>query len=121
MSFDLQDVVNSPDLAESYTICRSQGGSFQAGGWSDNKVTIPAWGVVSVASDRQIGAIPEADRVGEIRSFISECPIYTTSETRGAVSDILIWNGTKYRVLSVGRYDNRGGFYSALAVRLKGA
>ena len=121
MGFELEDVVNDPDLAEEFTICRSQGGTFGPGGFQDQKTFLPAYGVVSVASDRQIAMLPEADQVNETRVFFNSEPMYTTSENRGAVSDILIWNNTRYRVMSVGKYCNRGGYYMALAVRMQGA
>lgn len=123
MAFDLQDVVNDPDLAEPFTITRSSG-QFAAGGWTSASTTIQAFGVVTVAGAKQLDMIPEADRVHGSRVFICEQPMYVTSETRqdgqSGTSDILVWNDVKYRVHSVGNYNNRGGFYFAVATRMAG-
>jgi len=120
VAFELQDVVNSPDLAEPFTILR-QPGSFGAGGWQTSQPqNIPAFGVVTVASHKMLQMIPEADRVNADRMFLAECPMYVTSEVNGITSDILVWMGVKYRVMAVGQYQNRGGFYYAIASRMKG-
>lgn len=124
MAFELQDVTNDPDLAESFTISRSSG-SFSVGGWTDSKSIIAAWGVVSVSSNRELDMIPEADRVHGARTFHCQFPMYTTAEQRidgtTGTSDILIWEGTKYRVLLVGDYRNRGGYYFAIGQRMTGS
>jgi hypothetical protein len=121
---ELQDVVNDPDLAEEFTIVRSTG-SFASGGWQDTKTEISAYGIVTVADDNSLEAVPEADRIHGARIFIAECPIYVTSEDRRdgttGTSDVLVWQGQKYRVQRVGNYSNRGGFYYAVATRTKGA
>jgi hypothetical protein len=123
MPFDLQDVVNDPDLAEPFNIIRSTG-SFVAGGWQDTKTVIPSWGVVTVATDKQIQMLPEADRVTATRMFFTEDQIFTTELHRpdgtSGTSDILEYGGHQYRIWSLGLYDNRGGFYAALAQRMEG-
>ncbi len=120
MPFELQDVVNDYDLADNFTILRSEG-SFVAGGWQDKKTSIPVWGVVTVATDKQLQMIPEADRVTGARMFLCEQPLYTTSEMNSGTSDILVWGNQQYRVLSVGPYENRGGYYCAIASRMSGS
>jgi len=124
MAFELQDVVNDPDLAESWTIKRNSG-QFAAGSWQSTVVDIPAWGVTTVDEATLIEMIPEADRVHGARIFISESRMYVTSEERrdgtSGTSDVLVWHGQKHRVHSVGDYSNRGGFYYAVAVRMQGS
>jgi len=124
MSFNLQDVTNDPDLAEQATVLRSTG-TFAAGGWQSTTQTLQWWGVVTVASDRQLESLPEADRVHGARVFISEQQLYVTAAQRedgtAGTSDVLLYNGHKYRVASVGPYQNRGGFYSAVALRMQGS
>jgi hypothetical protein len=120
MLSNLLDVVSNPDIAECFTIQRNPG-IFTQGGWqAQEPVTIQAFGVVSVASARQLEMVPEADRVHGARVFHSSTPMYVTSEDLGITSDILIWNGISYRVMSVGPYQNRGGYYEAVAVRMAG-
>jgi hypothetical protein len=120
MLSNLLDVVSNPDICEAFTIQRNPG-VFTAGGWqAGQNVVIQAYGVVSVAQVRQLEMIPEADRVHGARVFHSATPMYVTSEDRGITSDVLVWNGVSYRVMSVGAYPNRGGYYEAVAVRMAG-
>lgn len=123
MAFELQDVTNDPDLAESFVIQRSTG-QFVAGGYSDTKTDIQTFGVVTVATEKQLASLPEADRVHGVRAFFTQFPMYVTNEQRSdgtsGTSDILVWQNQSYRILSVGQFQNRGGFYCALASRMKG-
>jgi hypothetical protein len=120
VSFDLQDVVNDPDLAEPFTVLR-QNGSFVQGGWQVNAPqSIEMWGVVTVASNKELQMLSEADRVRGARMFFSQAPIYVTNEADGITSDIIVWNGLNWRVMSVGQYQNRGGYYCAIAQRMRG-
>lgn len=120
MGFELQDVINDPDLAEGFTILRNPGKP-GAGGWvAGAPQQIPAWGVVSVASNKEIQMLPEADRVSEVRTFHTQTALYVTSEALGLTADILVWNGVQYRAMVVAEYPNRGGYYEAIAVRIGG-
>jgi hypothetical protein len=119
MPFDLQDVVNDPDLAEPFNIQR-QTGSFGPGGWQVTPQSIDMWGVVTVATQKQLQMIPEADRVNGARMFLSQFPIYTTNEVQGVTSDIIVWDNLNWRVVAVAPYENRGGYYWAIAQRMRG-
>jgi hypothetical protein len=120
VSFNLQEVCNDPDLAEAFIILR-QPGQQGAGGWQTSQPQeIPAFGVVTVATHKALQMLPEADRINAERMFLCESPMYVTSETQGITSDILLWGGLKWRVMAVGIYDNRGGYYCAVATRMRG-
>lgn len=116
----LGDAVNNPDIAEPFTILRNPG-SFVAGGWvAGTQEEISAYGTVGLASNRDILAIPEADRVREVRVFHSSTPMYVTSADLGITADILEWRGVKYRVASQADRSQRG-YYGMIAVRMDGA
>lgn len=116
---DLSEVVEDPDMAEQFTIRRTTG-QFAAGGFALNAPTdVPAYGVVSVATAKEIEAIPEGDRVNEIRAFWTTTQMFVTNLAGSEVSDILIWQSTAYRILIQPDYDNRG-YYKALATRMLG-
>jgi hypothetical protein len=125
-TIDLSDIVNDPDLGECVLIKRSTGGKFAAGGWQDETVDVPAYGVINVADDEALAQVPEGDRVAGSLQFLTGQPVYQTQVDRGAgndtpgVSDKVIWNGLEYRVQAVGPWQNRG-FYSAILVRMRGA
>ena len=117
-TLDLSEIVSDPDLAEQFQIVRSRGG-FVAGGWSDQLTTIAAYGVVSVASEKDLEMVPEGDRVRESRVFHSTQAMYVTNADNQGTSDFLVWQGVKYRVYSVADYSNRG-YYRAIACRMQG-
>lgn len=121
---DLSDVVNDADLADSYSIQRFTG-SFQLGGWQQSATTIPAYGVVGVASDEDLLRIPEADRLSGAMQFHNQDQIYITEldDSSGTavqrISDQLLWRNQLYRVLHVAPQAHRG-YWKAIAVRMAG-
>jgi hypothetical protein len=137
---DLSRVVAGNLLTESYSILRSTG-YFAIGGYKTKATEIPGFGVVSVATDQDLLMVPEGDRVSGAMVFHSEQRIYETQMdahppnsgfgqggydggTYGSgptqhVSDIILWNFQKYRILNVGPYPNRQ-YWRAIGVRLSG-
>ncbi len=118
----LDEVVLDADLAEAYTIIRSNG-KFVMGGWQDTKQTLQGFGVVTVARPSEIQMLPEGDRNSEVRAFYSAQPLYETRDNfqeGTGVSDILVWNGFKYRVMVVAEYGNRG-YWKAIAAKMSAA
>ena len=115
-------VVNSPRLAQSYQIIRGvPPGSWLNGVYQGVTQTIEGFGVVTVAQSRDIEMIPEGDRVSGSMVFHSECAIYGTygdATGKGALSDMIIWRGHKYRVLYVAPWADYG-YYRATGVRIK--
>lgn len=118
-TIDVSDVVNSPDFAEPFTIRRSSGG-FVAGGWAQTTSDIPASGVISIAKDKDLSSLPEGDKVKEAIVVHSTQEIMLTSLANNRTSDLVIWMGQSYRVLSVANYSNRG-YYKAIAERILGS
>jgi hypothetical protein len=131
---DLSAVVDDGVLSEPYTIERSTG-VFQLGGWVTTAINVPGYGVVSVATDQDLLMLPEGDRITGSMVFHSLQRIFETQidggygqtaygqgnfgETDQHVSDIMIWNYQRYRVLKVYPYPNRN-YWKAIAVRLAG-
>jgi hypothetical protein len=77
----VDDVAGDPQLAapQPYQILRSTLGSqFVLGGFQSVTITITVIGPVQQASNREIQMLPEADRVGSIRSFWCLQPIFLT-------------------------------------------
>jgi len=118
----LDEVVLDADLAEAYTIVRSNG-KFVMGGWKDSTTNIKGFGVVTVARPSEIEMLPEGDRNSEIRAFYSAQPLYETRDNPQegtGVSDILLWNNFKYRVMVVAEYSNRR-YWKAIAAKMSAA
>ena len=115
-----EEVVLSSEFAEAFTITRATGGAFQAGGWAQGATDIPSYGVVNPSSAKQLEMLPEGDRPAEAMTFFSVRQLFTTDADASGTSDVLTWQSTKYRVLAVWNYSNRG-YYMAIAERMSGA
>ena len=79
---NVQEVILDTDVLppEPYVILRSTG-QFIAGQFQSVVTQIQQFGPVQQASNKEIAMLPEADRVGSIRSFWSPIPIYLTRGT----------------------------------------
>lgn len=73
------EVVVDPDMTapNPFTILRSTG-KFVLGGFESTVTPIPMIGPVQQASNKELTMLPEADRIGSVRSFWSTQQIYTT-------------------------------------------
>lgn len=120
----LDDVVNDPELAEQFIVLRSQGGAYIAGKWTEPTPQVLSYfGIVSIAEKKDVEALPEADRIHGAIVINCELPLYVThvNGTAGpGTSDLVQWNGEKYRVVNVRNYASRGYFWG-IAVRMTGA
>jgi hypothetical protein len=121
---DLSFAVNDPLTAESFQIQRSNGGYYGAGGWSDKFTTLNLYGRITLATAREIEALPEADRTHESIVVHCELPMYVTrlsaNDGGPATSDIAIYHNQQYRIVSTNNYASRG-YWWAIAVRMMGA
>ena len=117
---DVSELMNDPDLCQSFSILRGFGGSFTGGVWAQNVTNVLGYGVISVATPDDLLQLADADRVTGMMVFHSAQPMYETSENREATSDILVWRGENYRVKNVFIYADYG-FWKAFAVRMQGS
>lgn len=116
---DFADVVEDPDIAEPFTIQR-QTGQFGQGGWIPGLPTIiPAFGVVSMAKAKDLDMIPEGDLVSESIVVHTTTEMFVTNAEHSGTSDLLVWQGTTYRIMNVGNFSNRN-YWKAIACRLAG-
>ena len=116
---DLSEVVIDSDLSETFTICRTTG-KFSSGGWiADPVIYLPAQGIVTVATPKQLETVPEGDRVSGAMAFYTGTRIYLTNASLGVISDQLTWNGEQWRVVGVSPWQSFG-FTTAIAVRMAG-
>ncbi len=116
---DLSEVVADPDLAEPFTIFRTTG-YFDRGGWTAGPpVQIPARGVVTPASDRELDMVPEGDRIKGSMTFHTHEELHLTSVSEGSVSDKILWQGDYYRLVFIAPWTSFG-FNKAVGVRMEG-
>lgn len=112
---NMADVVNSTEFTQPLTVIRHTGGKWIDGDYIEIENTISIKGVVSAASDKDIDLTAEGGRVSEYKTVHTTTRLYTTDNE--GTSDVIIWNGEKYKVMSVmdaGDY----GYYRATMHRL---
>jgi hypothetical protein len=120
MPFSIAEVVNDPLFAQTFTIVRSQGGSWQMGQWQNNVSTLQMWGAIQPPSPTDLEQVPEADRVTGLIAIWITVPIYETNvELTNGISDVAIWHGQKYRILRDAEWQDYG-YWKAFAVRMSG-
>ena len=118
---NLSSLIHSPRLSQIYTILRSSGmwqeGEFVRDG---SPSSLLFRGIVTVATARDLQQIPEGNRQAGAMRILSTEPIYVTGELEvNGYSDILLWNGEKYHIVSV-TPDKDYGFYRAICTRMPG-
>lgn len=112
------------DLAQDFTIVRSVG-VFNFGTWKTQEKQIPAAGVISIATDKELEMVPEGDVISEAKVFYTDQEIFQTAASgaapgsdNGRSSDILIDStGERYRVLTVKQIPG-SGYFRAITARL---
>lgn len=115
----VDEILNDPDLCSQFQIVRTTGAN-GIGGWIKNEpTTITTIGAVRNSSGGEIEMIPEADQVHEPLTFRTVEPMFTTSVQNSATSDVLVFRGDRYRVLSVKNYVEQG-YWQAVATRMIG-
>lgn len=121
MPFDLSEVVFDPDLGQSFVLLRTPG-AFGPGGWvpQNPPLQVPAFGVIAIASDKEMQMFPEGDRLTGSLFVASNTPIYVTSEALNMIADQVSWRGNMYKANSLGKWEDFS-FYAALFVRETGS
>ena len=116
---NVASVVHSPMLSQKITVMRRWGkwenGLFVRG--LSEKLTIK--GVITIAKPEDLEILPEGDRQsGTLRVLTTE-KLYQTGEEETGLSDVIVWRGNQYRLISVSP-DVDYGFFRSLAVKMRG-
>lgn len=116
----VEEIIEDNDLAQDFIIYRTSG-SFIGGRWvSGTPVRISARGTISVAREKDLRQVPEADRVAGAMVFHNRGVMYPTrTSPTNAISDKIFWRGEWYKVISVFPYVDYG-YYKAIAERTVG-
>ncbi len=117
---NLARVVHSPRMSQRITILR-RGGSWQHGTWvqDEQPAAVVMRGIVTMAGAKDLQMVPEGDRVtGSIKILTTE-RIFITDDTYSGTTDMVLWRGARYRVVTV-TPDVDYGFYRSVATRLDG-
>jgi hypothetical protein len=120
MPFRLSHVVLHTGFVQTYIVERSSG-DWVNGRWTEETpVQISVAGVVSVAQEKDLQPLHLGDQIKGAMIFHSVQPLYVTrAGTVQGTSDIIIWNGQRWRLLSIGDYSDYG-YYKAIGERISG-
>jgi len=111
--------LTNPLLCDSFTVERTPG-TFGSGGWVPGvSVQVPAYGVVTPSTDKELRQVPEGDRPTEAMTFTTVTELFARETGQQGAADVLVWRTERYRVVSVARYPNFG-YYRAIATRWGG-
>jgi hypothetical protein len=118
------EVVVDPDMLapQPFAVLRSTG-QFVAGGFASTTTTIPMFGPVQQATDKEVAMLPEADRVSAVRSFWSTQPIYETrgyAPVPGVHGELLNVSGLDYALSSAPPGSEANVYANGLLLRPNG-
>lgn len=116
---NLSRVIHSPMFSQKFQVIRS-GGRWENGFFvREFPDTLTVSGIITIAKPEDLELVPEGDRQsGTLRVLTTE-KLYQTGEEETGFSDVIVWRGEKYRLISV-TPDIDYGFFRSLAVRLRG-
>ena len=126
MIVDLSEVASDPEIGDCFIVQR-QSGLPGAGGWIANPPQIiQAYGIVTVATPKDLEMLPEGDRVRGSLHIIYGQQLYVTHEdnlagAHSGTSDQILWGGLLYRVQAVEPWGPMVGFWHAIAARMLGS
>ena len=108
MPINVSEALDS-DTSEIITIERKLGGSRVDGIWVPGAPsTFKALASAQPASASDLQSLPEGERDKDIFKFISNKPIFTTQDRTVAEADVIIFKGTRWRVISSGDWSSYG-------------
>lgn len=110
----VEELLTDPDFAQTLTLRRTSGSFNDYGEWDSaapaESSVVGAW---QKASDKELVQIDLGEIKQEVRKILTITEV-KVSEDDDKLSDRLIWNGKRYKVLHVGdNIDN--GYYRAFA------
>lgn len=109
---NLSDIVASPEFSQQIEIERHQNGRFVKGRYQEDVKKIKMIAVVSATDEKRLEMIPEGDRNDTTKTIHTVDRIYMTqsekSKGENKTSDIVLYNGDRYKVIAVIDADDYG-------------
>ena len=109
---NLSDIVASPEFSQQIEIERHQNGRFVKGRYQEDVKKIKMMAVVSATDEKRLEMIPEGDRNDTTKTIHTVDRIYMTQseKSRGEnkTSDVVLYNGDRYKVIAVIDADDYG-------------
>lgn len=109
---NLSDIVASPEFSQQIEIERHQNGRFVKGRYQEDVKKIKMMAVVSATDEKRLEMIPEGDRNDTTKTIHTVDRIYMTqsekSKGENKTSDVVLYNGDRYKVIAVIDADDYG-------------
>lgn len=109
---NLSDIVASPEFSQQVEIERHQNGRFVKGRYQEDVKKIKMMAVVSATDEKRLEMIPEGDRNDTTKTIHTVDRIYMTqsekSKGENKTSDVVLYNGDRYKVIAVIDADDYG-------------
>lgn len=118
-NINVKELITDPDFARSFTIERSENGSFTDGLYTSTHKTFDVYGVLQPYQPKTVEYTQNGDQItGDIKIWLLQ-EIYTTrDEVEGSgISDIIVYKGEKYKITYVKDWEYHG-YWSAVAKRI---
>ncbi len=108
-------------FARAYEVERPAVGVYVDGRWSGGPVTIVTVSAsVQPTAGRDLRLLEEGARASESITILTPDLVRTGDEKSGQAPDVVRYKGARYQVQRVESWDEIGGFYKALAVKIPG-
>lgn len=120
---NISELIQDPDFQQNFNVQRTIG-DWVTGRFITTPTLIPFSGVIEPLNTRDMQQVPEGDTITGAINVYTNAPIYTTkllleSGADGMLADEMIWQGERYKILTVQNYSD-WGYYKATAVRKLG-
>jgi hypothetical protein len=116
---DLTTLMTDPDFTRNFIVKR-RGGSFVDGRFVSSVATLIFKNPLMPSTAREVSLLPEGDRATEAITIYTTQQLYTTrADTQEGLSDLVIFNGKSYKVVSSLPWD-KYGYYKNVAVYIGG-
>ena len=105
-------------FGEQIIVKRRAPGSYVDGVWNEGSESdVSLWASVQPATGAQVAFLPENQRTSEVMVAFTDVEIYTSRASSDQNTDIIVWRGTRYKVISVKRWLPTQEYWESMIVR----
>lgn len=101
-------------------------GSWVSARWVETENEIPLTGTITIAKEKDLQQVPEADRIGGEIAIYTTQALYVTHAAKDPVtgveagtSDEVLWQGDRYRIFNSNPYTDYG-YNKCIGIRIAG-
>lgn len=109
-----------PSYSKSVTVLRKPEGTYdEHGRWQQQEPqSFPIQGSVQIAKPEDLVDVEEGRRTGGAIKVYTDRELRTASVEDGTQPDIIQWNNKRYLVEQVSNWDELGGYFKVIALKM---